>query len=1116
VKPAMGAVGSASDERPYADAPREIVTAMGGRLPTLQQWRAISGPLEPSVIVAGAGSGKTAVTAARVVYLALAALGRIEAGHGGIPPSRVLCLTFTNKAAEELFRRVRDATAPLGLPEGEEPTVLTYHAFAARLLDDYGLRAGIEPGPMLLSEAQRWQVVGSLLADQEFQHLEVRTVGHLVKQVLQLSDECQNHLVEPESVIEESERVTSLREVRGAGDREMLETAQKRIELAGMVAAYRDRKRDLHGIDYGDQIRLACDLARSHPEVGDQFRQRYGAVLLDEYQDTNVAQARLLRDLCGRGYPVTAVGDPDQNIYAWRGASLRNILRFLDDFGADVRSATQGPRPLFVNFRSGSRILAVADEIIEKVPEERRAPDKRLVPDPSRGSGSVKAFVACDERAEATAIARLIREQLEPRPRSADGDLAWGDVAILCRKRRLFSRIAEVLREEGIPAEVVDLGGLLRMPEVVDVIAWLRILDDPARNISLARLLQGPRWRIGYRDLAALARWSADHNKGLVKQLPGEVDRPGDVSFALAEALDHLRDPEMTGLSPEAVERLGEFKEELAVLREAARGALPDLVTEITERSGLVRELEASGSAAAVSARRNLVNLLDHIAAFAPVDGETSLSSLVSYLAVAEEFEDELEPAQPTEANTVKLLTIHKAKGLEWPVVFVPGLAEHTKSQSSFFPDVSRQPNPVTQPRTLPFELRGDADVLPRFGGKLRPFREELKERGLEEERRLCYVAMTRARDVLVLSSAYWYDGPVDPFGPGRFLREVAGDSPEAGAGHPACEVIGWDECPRENPLVELRRSAERWPPPARAADADELFPQGWRRAAEEAVEDPTGLASRAALLGPGPSGEFETALAAHRERAQLIRERARPEGSPALPSTLSVSSLIDYMRCPKLFFWSHVRPLPRRPSRAARLGSEIHRWVELESRGQATLLDVDASPDLSTEERLAEPGAEERLKANFRGSRFARTVPIAAELPFLLFEGGMVVGGRIDAVFGDPDGPWEVVDYKTGRKPPAADPLSGFQLDLYALACVEVWGRRPEDLTLTYFYLASGEEVTRPADPPDRTRRRVLDGLARIRAREFDPTPGDQCKWCDFLSFCPAGRAHVAASPED
>ncbi|HEX2024838.1 MAG TPA: ATP-dependent helicase, partial [Actinomycetota bacterium] len=759
-------------EQQHADTPPEVVQAMGGRTPTEQQWEAISHPLTPCAVIAGAGSGKTAVMAARVAYLVLVRTKRLAAeGHDGAMPSEILCLTFTNKAAEELSRRVRGAVEPLALPEGEEPTVLTYHAFAARLVEENGLRMGLDPGRGLLTEAQRWQLMRALLDDVQFEHFEVRS-DYVVGEALKLSDQMANHLAEPEEVAATSRKLAEEIQPRTNDDRKERAALLKRAELAELIGAYRARKAELGAIDYGDQISHAVRLVREHPEVVTAFRERYPVVLLDEYQDTNVAQAELLRRLCGEDYPIFAVGDPDQNIYAWRGASLKNILRFTDDFAG--RDGAE-ERPLYVNFRSGSRILRAAEEVINRVPPARRAAGKHLRPHPDRGEGRVLTFVASDARAEGRRIADLIEDEASRR-RTADGHPSWESFAVLCRKRRLFGPIAEELRGRGIPTEVVDLGGLLMMPEIVDVVSWLRVLEDPGRNIHLARLLMGPRWRIGYRDLVALARWSARHNRALQDELPDIDDMPGDVAFALAEALDHLDDEEMTGLSAEGRKRLKEFREVLAELRASATGSLGDLVGDIAELSGLLPELETSTDPAATGARRNLLNLIQHVSSFSPVHGEASLSTLISYLDTAEETEDDLEPAQPSEANTVKLLTIHKAKGLEWPVVFVPGLAEHPRySSSSIFPDVSRQPNPLTQASTLPFDLRGDRDVLPQFEGDIKAFRAALKDRGMEEERRLCYVALTRARDLLVASSAYWYEGPTEPHKPGRFLEDIAG-----------------------------------------------------------------------------------------------------------------------------------------------------------------------------------------------------------------------------------------------------------------------------------------------------------------------------------------------------
>ncbi len=1084
------------EEQPYLEAPPEVVRALGGQHPTVQQWAAISHPLTPAAVVAGAGSGKTAVMAARVVYLALVASGRLPAGHAGALPSQVLCLTFTNKAAEELGRRVRDAVAGLDLPEGEEPTVHTYHAFAARLLNDYGLRMGMESGLHLLSEAERWTLMKSLLADREFEVYEVRS-DYIMQPALSLADQIANHLAAPTDVARVSRAFADELPSNRKQDRDAQFALRKRAEVAELVEAYQTRKRELGVIDYGDQIALAVELVEENPAVVADFRERFPVVLLDEYQDTNVAQARMLRALCGLDYPVMAVGDPDQNIYAWRGASLKNILRFHADFS----SGKADRLPLYVNFRSGSRILDVANAVIGEVPAERRGEDKELWPHPKNGEGRVVTFIAADAYSEGRRIAALLKAEVAKR--AGDGELKWDEVAILCRKKRLFGPIAEVLREEGVPVEVIDLGGLLQMPEIVDLVAWIRLLEDPGRNIHLVRLLQGPRWRVGYRDIVALARWSARNNAELRGQVEDGDDMPGDVLFALAEALDHIDDPEMSGLSDEGRERLRGFRDVLASVRDAAKGPLDDLVAQIAERSGLLAELEASRDPAALGRRRNVLNLMQHVAAFSPVGGEASLSTLVSYFDTAEETNEDIEQAQPSDANTVKLLTIHKAKGLEWPVVFVPGLSEHESKNSSIFPDVSRQANPITYVDALPFELRGDADVLPQYEGDLRAFREALKERGMEEERRLCYVALTRAKELLICSGAYWYPGPADPLKPGRFLEQIVN--------HEASEIVAKEECPEESPLLQARaQRAAAWPPAARWGDVDELFPEGWHAAAVSAVSEPASVEERVAALPAGEQAAFRSRLEGDLERAALIQERTAPDRAPATPSTLSVSSMIDYLRCPKLFFWSHVRPLPRRSSVAARVGTEVHRWIELQSRGQATLLEVDDLPDLGTEERMGEPGKVAGLKHAFKASRFGERVPLHTERPFLLYLDGFVVGGRIDAIYEREGGGWEVVDYKTGRVPPAGDDLSGLQLDLYALACADVWAVSRKDLTLTYLYLGEEAEVSREAGNVEETRARVVAALKEMAAGGFEPRPGPQCRWCDFLPFCEPGKASL------
>jgi DNA helicase II / ATP-dependent DNA helicase PcrA len=1074
--------------------PEEIRAAMGGADPTDEQWRAITMPLEPYVVVAGAGSGKTSVIAARVVYLALVAMGRIEPQHEGVLPGNVLCLTFTNKATEHLTLRIRQAIRGLALPEGEEPTIANYHGFAAQILERHGLLAGIEPGQRVLTAAQRVELCARVLDEMTFEHVTAEWQPSVIAKILELADQAANHRVEPERIIEfNEERLEALAQHRS--DR-AFQAANERIELAQAVLRFQGLKREMGVIDFGDQITLSLRVVERFPEVREDYRSRFLAAVLDEYQDTNVAQAALISGLFGDGFPLTAVGDPDQSIYGWRGASLFNLLEFREVFrGEDGSPAVK--LPLYTNFRSGARILAAADRVIARIPETQRPdPDKKLAPWPPHGEGEVEVRRFSDEWTEARWIARRIADVHE-----GGAEPAWSEIAVLCRTSRLFVSLQEALGELAIPVEIVGLAGLLKMPEIVETLAYARAVADSYASVSLARILLGPRYRVGFKDLALVAGWARNENRVL-----RDADRDDVPPFLFAEALEHLDEVEY--LSDVGRARLEEFRAELAELRGEARRPVGEFLAEVIRRTGLLAELDSSRDVErAVATKRNLAAFLDEVHSFSPLEGELTLRAFLDYVDTVETGEkQEWAPVQPSAENSVKVMTIHQAKGLEFGTVFVPGLAK------GLLPNLTVQQNPAERGKSLDFELRGDARILPTFQGNLRQFWLALRDYEEMEERRTCYVALTRARRRLLVTGAHWYGEGQKPKDPSAFFEELCSWAGETGLA--VCDP--GPDVPEGNPLVGYRQRFVRdWPGPALRDQPDPLFAGGWLRGAGEVEDDPAKLD---AMVGAMDDREREL----HREASDqlvaiaghLTERAAAGSSSPVVPGSVSVGALIEYARCPKRFYWSSVRPLPRFSGPAARLGTQVHAWIERRSSGQASLLELDEVPDLTAEELAGEPGKLERLQRTWQESRFAKSPPVYAERPFLLYVGGFVVGGRIDAIFGTPEGTWEVVDYKTGRRPSQDDPLAGLQLDLYALACTEVWGKRPEDLTLTYFYLASGEADSRPAGDPAETRARVQEALEGISARRFDPTPGEQCTWCDFLSFCDAGRAHVAASP--
>ncbi|MGE5763822.1 MAG: ATP-dependent helicase, partial [Mycobacterium leprae] len=739
---------------------------------TDEQLRITTAPLASQMVIAGAGSGKTTVMAARVVHVV---------AHHGVPPAAVLGLTFTNKAAAELGSRIRAALARVDVPElrgtghedelvGEEPTVGTYHAYAARLFADHALRIGREPAAQLLTEARAWQLALRVVrgAPGPFRALDWRPAT-VARYLLDLDAELAEHLVDPAAVRGCDERLRNAVEAAAKQTEALTRIAAMataRDELLGLVEDYRARKRRLDAIDFGDQVALPAEIARSCPEVGHGERERFRVVLLDEYQDTGVAQRVLLSALFGDGHPVTAVGDPCQSIYGWRGASVGNVLRFGEHFGAPSR-----PQYLMTNFRSGGRIVALANDVSRLLrdarPTSRRpAPSvPALVPATARvTSGTIRCALHHTVTDEAEWVADEVARELE------DGT-APRDVAVLCRRRADFPLLHRRLVARDVPVEVVGLGGLLTMPEVADVVATLEVLVDPTANAALLRLLTGPRWRIGPRDLVALGRRAAAL---LRAEGGGRVGRPvrgaggaptaDSVLRAAVEGADPcdvvaladaLEDPgPAEDYSAQAHARLTSLAAELAGLRPLVSAPVVDVVTEVIRRSGLDVEILAGGDRMATARSANLAAFLGHASGFVGVDGEVDMSAFLAFLVAAREAQDGLDVGGVSAADTVKLMTVHKAKGLEWEVVAVPGVSDDV------FPSNQTRPRWTAAARVLPYKLRGDADDLPTLSelssAGLRTFAEACRTDELDEERRLAYVAFTRAKRRLLVSGYVW------------------------------------------------------------------------------------------------------------------------------------------------------------------------------------------------------------------------------------------------------------------------------------------------------------------------------------------------------------------------
>ncbi|MGO1971534.1 MAG: ATP-dependent DNA helicase [Propionibacteriaceae bacterium] len=1049
-----------------------------------EQLAAITAPLEPGVIIAGAGSGKTTVMAARVVWLV---------GTGQVRPEEVLGLTFTRKAAAELSTRVRDAlvaadvVAADGVDEAGEQVIMTYDAFAARMVTEHGLRIGVEADPTMITGATRFRLGSRVVAAAAgpFEHISRLRPASITERVLTLDAQLQAHLVghaELDRHAREYRLGWSAAPLNNRGNvfadvNKAMAVGEERLELASLVTDYQRLKARLGVVEFADQMAIAAQLAREVPEVSQVLRDTFKVVLLDEYQDTSAAQALMLQGLFsgptlaeGRSHPVTAVGDPFQAIYGWRGAAASNILAFADDFPA-IDETPARSFALTVNRRSGKTILEVANRLAEPLRGARIAgrdlSDNVLRAPREAGPGEVWAGTF-DTWPEEVA---WICDEIVRRGTSPEVD-AWSEIAVLTRRNADIAPLYGELTARDVPVEIVGLGGLLSLPEVMDVVSTLRVIDDVTANPDVIRLLTGPRWNIGPRDLALLGRRAADvagaHARGGAETLGPELldaleEAVADIDpTEVVCLLDAVENPGEGGWSAAAQDRFSRFAAEMAALRGHSDEPVLDLTRRVIATLGLDVELRATPDFVRTSRRDQLAVFVDAVGDYVDVDGDASLSGLLAYLQAEVDQGTGLDQAVPSDQDAVKLLTVHKAKGLEWPIVFLPALMQGT------FPSDRVTDNWVTNPGVLPAELRGDAHSIPQLADADSPsiaaYKSDLKEQQILAEDRLGYVAVTRAKRVLVGTGHTWRPDTVKPRVPSAYLTALLAEAARQD------RVVSEAVAPgTENPL-EVRAEPQPWPRPL---DPTHL---ALRREAAERVSAARDLAARTGRY-EAPTAEpllldEESQVAgwdADLERLLAeARQARRPVEEVELPPTLSATALLWAAEDPGSFAAELARPMPRRPSRAARFGTRFHAWVERHVAGlgaQPQLIDVEDLPD------RADAGAEDDLDLlelcrRFAEGRFGSRRPLAVEASFALLVAGQVLRGRIDAVYpagcgadgGDPEHDVCVVDWKTNRRH-TADPL---QLSLYRLAWSELHGVPLERVDAAFYYVRE-DELVRP-----------------------------------------------------
>ena len=1043
-----------------------------------EQWDVVSAPLEPAVVVAGAGSGKTTSMAVRIAWLV---------GSGMARPDSVIGLTFTTKAAAQLLGSMRtgmrsleraglmpdpmarfsdiDLSVPLGVVDDEEevqgePQVLTYNAFAARLLSEHCIRLGREPGAQILGAGARHQLAYRVVCRTS---LPLAGLGaspiSLTSDVLALDDQLSELDIDPSAVIEFDDALIAELDAHGSLQKigvSMRATARARRVLAMLVTEWRAEKQSRDLLDFTDQTRLALEIVRGFPEVAAAVRARHGVVLLDEYQDTSIAQRHLIQALFSGGHPVTAVGDPCQAIYGWRGASVDNIERFPEHFPV-MRSGvaeSSARYALTFNRRSGPSILDVANDLSRGLRSRHAGLDRLKAGDLDiKGTGDVRVGLFETAAAEKEWVVEQIagwRSRVE----SSFTDDQWSDIAILAATGKDLAEFDRLLRAAGVPTQLYGAAGLMRQPVVVELRSMLEILHNPIANPEMVRVLAGPRLRLGLRDIASLGARAAELAGGGHRFETDDVEDALDEAVAgadpveavsLSDALFDLGNPGR--YSPDALRRLTEFADEIRDLRRHIGEPMTELISRIGRVTGL--DVECTLAAEAEQQQYAWSAFLDLAADFTDFDGTSSLGAFLGRLRDAERFDVELPLDLAVLGNAVQLMTIHKAKGLEFPHVFVPSVAR------SAFPGAPARSEWPTSAASVPWALRADTnDELDSFPKPEESPRDKdhkaykalLADLKVADDERLAYVALTRAERTLIVTGHWW--GPTQSTlrGPEPYLsviRETILD----GMG----TVVAWHPRPDDdatNPSAGAAEIEFCWPAPIESASAIAAVANRVRIAMAGTGPDlaPAGLSAADIAIIEQWDADAASLLAeeARRHRQQVV---------VPLPNSLSASALIRALRDPEGLAIDLARPMPRQPAPAARRGTAFHAWVE--SRyGQQSLLDPDDLPgagddDITSDEQLT------ALKVAFESSAFAGLSPVAIEEPFALVLGGRVVRGRIDAVF-ERNGRYDVIDWKTG----GSSGTDHYQLAIYCLAWSQLKHVPMSNIDAGFFMVSTGELI--------------------------------------------------------
>ncbi len=923
------------------------------------QSKAVSHDKGPLLIIAGAGTGKTRVITSRILEL-------INSGKAS--PTEILALTFTEKASNEMIERI-DIEMPLGY---EELNIRTFHAFSDQLLRESGLEIGIDPGYKILSQVDQWFFFKKHLFDFDLDYY--RPLGNpnrFIYSILNHFSKLKDELIDVDDYIKFSDKLSG-------------EDQQKMQEIAKTFGKYQEVLLENNYLDFADLSYYANKLLEKRSSVLEKYRKQFKYILVDEFQDTNYAQFQLVLKLAGDHKNLCVVGDDDQSIYKWRGASLSNILQFEKHFPSTEKIV------LTDNYRSSQNILDCSYSLIQNNNPDRLEPrlglSKKLTCHSSEDN-PVEVHHFPDFIQESSFVAERIKELHE----SEGAD--YKDFAILLRANQQTHPFIDELKQLGIPYQVKNPKGLFSLDEIKDLIAVVRLVAAPNDDISLLRILKMDVFDI---QMSEILEFLGKHKSQLFRQL----EKPEEPLPGFEDGFSKIH---------KLFTHLIEFSKKHSV------GLV---INEFLNGSGYLRYLTEKEHFEVLD---NINEFARQVSKFEKENEDSTALDFVNYLNLLEEANAVFAVDSFGDRNSVQILTAHGSKGLEFDYVFV------ANAVSQRFPS-TRRSEPFEIPEELTNEIYPDGDFH------------------LQEERRLFYVAMTRARKRLFISYSDQYEGnkkwKVSPF-----VLEVTASG--------ASKAI--DHKPTEDAVKRLQVFKE---PNSPIFDLPSF---------------------RKKRLSYSQFDTFQTCPLKYNYRYMM--------GIPVPPSHAAN-------------FGSSVHNTLNQFYRILKQGDQVSLEL-LKNLYEKNWL--SQGYENAEHEKTRKEKGWEVLEVFYESNSDPWTIPAFLEKPFNLKMGDFWINGRIDRIDKLTDGSYEVIDYKTGRSKSYHNLEKDLQLSIYALACRDVL-KLPVSM-LSLYYLEENEKLStnRTDEYLDSLSHDVSGLISEMEHSKFPATPGFQCNFCDFKLICPA-----------